>query len=1050
MAGRARGQEVRDVPGSEGAVEVLFDMPLDGQASVILYRSGGEVLRPLAQLLDLKRGRHRIRWDGLDLWGRPVPAGTDLVARVVANAPLRAYYEFGAAAPNAIPWLSQTFGEGDARRTGGWLGDHSPPWCAAALGDRVYLGCPLAEHGHTLIYTNLDGEKMWGGKVKGWSGVEHLTTDGRDLYALTRGRQQVIRFDPKVEAFKTLADLKGRRIEALAVRDGKATVTVPPAAAAKGEEKEALPDDLVLQVYDVESGALVREMKDESVRAVGRLAFDPAGKLYSLVGPRLCRTELRADSASHMVLNDKELKVPISLAVDGRGERIAVGDEARNAVVVFDPQGKVRFVIGDVGPRRRGPWDPHTVDRPMGLAFDRRGKLWVVENYFTPKRVSRFGESGAFEKAFYGPPHYGGGGFLDPNLKSFFYEACEFALDWAAGASRLANLNDVQADPMSPDLHASSYTYTKIGRPIYCKGRRYVVGDVGWQYNPGFVVCLLEGPVWRPCAVMGPAAKSPFLQKEHWRKHWEGQDLAEKSFIWCDRSGDGQYQVEEVELVRNEGFGRKGGPFGSAYWGNRCGPDLTFWGVNARLAPSRFTETGVPIYEAKDLQPFNYADLAPNCSALKWGETNVSQVAHDGSLVIGGQPYRVGPDLKLRNGPAARPTPGDYLPPVLGERYGGLSFVGNVLTKSPLGEVGVLNGNDGRWYVVSLRDSLLVGMFFTGEEGSWSSLYPKRGMDVTGRRHDGETFFGDFIKAHDGNYYAVAGKGFHAICRIEGLDDYRVAEVPVKVTAAQADQNARLRPVLKAQAEALKQAGKRRPSLQCRALEARTRKFQFDGDLADWGPAAKMPVIGKPAEGLRFDIAHDAGGLYVAYSGLCVLGNASEDPRLIFTTGFALDLRVRPDARNRSHAPAEGDRRVVFGRHKGQWAAMLYDYVNPKAGAGEAFVFASPVTRTRVARCVPLDASKARIAFKAAPGAPEKGPKAPFTAEVFVAWEVLGIAPAEQGAFLADVGILGADSGGIQTARRAFWSTQASDELTDVAVEARMPGDMLGTVQLQK
>jgi hypothetical protein len=211
-----------------------------------------------------------------------------------------------------------------------------------------------------------------------------------------------------------------------------------------------------------------------------------------------------------------------------------------------------------------------------------------------------------------------------------------------------------------------------------------------------------------------------------------------------------------------------------------------------------------------------------------------------------------------------------------------------------------------------------------------------------------------------------------------------------------------------------------------------------------------MPVIGKPQEGLRFDIAYDAAGLYVAYGGRAVLGNSSEDPRLIFTTGFALDVRVRPDAGNRSGAPAAGDRRIVFGRHRGQWVAMLYDYINPKAAPGEAFTFTSPVTRTRVARCIALDESKAKIAFTAPPDAPRKGEKVAFTAEVFVAWEVLGVAPAQTGAFLADFGILGADSGGIQTARRAFWSTQASDELTDVAVEARMPGDMLGTVQVQK
>ena len=1042
----AGAQTPADVAGSEGAVTIPFEMPFDGQASIILYRPNGHVLRPLAQLLELKKGRWQLRWDGLDLWGHLLPAGTKAVARVIISPGLKATYEFSAAAPNRIPWLSRTFGQGEARRTGGWLGDHSPPWCIVGLWHRIFIGCPLAEHGHNIIYTNLDGEKMWGGKLRGWSGPEYLTTDGRHVYCIGRNRTSVSRTDLGADRAELLVDTKGRRIEAMAVREGRIYLTLPPKIRPKPDDAEAVAD-LILEVRDAETGALLDEIDHPGVRSMTRMVFDADGRCYSLVGTKLCRTVIHDTSVEHAVLNDKELRRPISLAVDPTmGDRVAVGDEQRDAVFVFDTGGKLLLTIGGVGPRKRGPWDPNTVDRPMGLTFDYRGRIWIAENYFTPKRVSRFAADGAFEEVFYGPPQYGGGGFLDPNLKSFYYRACEYALDWEKGTSRLANLNDVQYDPHSPDVQPNTYVYTKVGRPVYYRSRRYVVGDVGYQYNPGFVVCLLDGPVWRPCAVLARAEGNVFLlRKACWRGHWSKQALAGKSFIWCDRNDDGQYQAEEVELFDEAAYGRKG-PFTGAYWGNRCGADLTFWGPNARLAPSRFTKGGVPIYEKKDIQPFSYGSLTPRYPSLKWGTSDVSQAAHDGSLVIAGQPFRVGPDLKLVNGePHAKP--GDYVPPVLGQQYGGLSFVGNVVTDSPAGEVGVLNGSSGVWYVVGMSDGLLLGTFFTGSDGSWSGLYPKRGMDVTGRKHDGETFFGDFIRAHNGKYYAVAGKGFHAICRIDGLDDYRVAQVSVEVTAEQLALNGKLRPILAARAKALREIGRRRPSHVCGRLVKRTSNFALDGALGDWGDVAKMPAIGRPEEKLHFDVACDDKALYVAYSGLCVLGNASEDPRYIFTTGFCLDVKVRPDPGDRSRGLRRGDVRIVFGRHKGKWVAMLYDYVKAKDAAGEGMVFTSPVARTPVGRIVQLPPEKARIAFRSA-GAGQ-GEKQAFTAEVAVAWDALGLTVRDDLSFLADFGILGADSGGIQTARRAHWSSPSADEVTDVAVEARISPDTFGTLRLR-
>jgi len=193
--GAEGGESLPMLPGSAGAITVPFEMPVDGIASVSLYNAEGAVVRPLAQLVELAKGRHGIRWDGMDHWGRFVPEGTELEVRVVANPGIRAYYEMAVDRHGgATAWGSHT-GEGDERRQGGWLGDHSAPSTVAAIGDRVFIGCPLAEHGDNLIMCTLDGEKMRGRKLAGWAGPREMAAAGNCVYTTDRSGG-LFRVDP--------------------------------------------------------------------------------------------------------------------------------------------------------------------------------------------------------------------------------------------------------------------------------------------------------------------------------------------------------------------------------------------------------------------------------------------------------------------------------------------------------------------------------------------------------------------------------------------------------------------------------------------------------------------------------------------------------------------------------------------------------------------------------------------------------------------------------------------------------------------------------------
>jgi len=1407
---RARAN-ARPVPGLQGAIKVPFEMPLDGEATLALYNDRGGVVRILGQCVPLAAGRYEAAWDGMDLFGNLMPAGTALTLKVLSNRPLTATYEFTVGGAGDPPWLTRPQGEGAAMRTGGWMGDHTPPFSALAFEDRVFFGCKVAEHGHAVIATNLRGEKLWGrGGLEGWKGPHLLAHDGRHIWGVAN-ETRVHRLDPatyrtqrlidlgkdkavalaarggtlyivqanhlaKRDLFTTAAGSKdidppksrpqvdksapmpsgqlsafarfgtvftgsgghpqtglraadgggfayflvhfhrpvevgtvvlgringaseaavhvlrpgakydlsrlvpkpagadailqeaggdwvpigrtrmpnplnfvtaptaGIKTEALYVRlepagrtppgkwtptvglcrilsrrllrvDPVAGASVPKALVAPPEKKrsskpgpaaanafrvraakplseihpapvmidlgeartldgicllnctgpvfvldacvapagttpdpaddahwkEVMPcevrrgkqgyasarthhneryytfqdrlttralrlrflagrregkwgvppdvrrfecDDVALlalaepdaplpphflAVYDGQTGERKRKIAHPSAR-VQAMAFDAGGQLYCVRDNALCRSRIAGDEIQHTVLNDKDLRGPISLAVGA--ERIAVGDDERCAVLLFDKQGKCLRTVGGRGPRKRGPWDPCTVQSPTGVALDAEGKLWVAECQYSPKRIACFTPEGTLYTECFGPAEYGGGGFLDPDLKSFYYRSAHFALDFPAGTWRIRNLNDRLYCDETPSLDGSTFKYTKIGRAIYLDGRRYIVGDPGWQGSPGPVICLRDDDraVWKPCAVIAPAERSRFLvAKTHWREHWLEQDLSGKGFIWCDHNGDGAYQVAEVELfdLDEDRFGKRGA-LNVPYWCSWIGPRLEFWGSNARLKPARFTDRGVPIYRAKDLEPFRYADLAPLVTntmicgmRAKHGPGHTSLVTHDRSLLIEGQPWKVLPDMTLQGGPPPRPVRGQYVPPIAGHVLDNpLHWVGSAVTDSPLGEVAVMLGNSGRWFAWAADYGVIVGRIFTGERGGWGTDLPaRRGTDVTHRRLGYECFFGHFVKAHNGRYYAVGGHGFHAVSRVDGLDGYRVLSVPVKVSPAAHASNAKLQPLLARTHAALaaQRKSKRRVELKARPIARRAPRFRLDGALTDWDAPRGFSAIDEKAR-LFVDAAYDAKGLYLAYAGVGHVANSAQDPLHLFKTGFCFDFRYR--ARHaRSQQPAAGDRRIVFGNCGGKWQAVLYDYVDPTVPPDRHVEFASPWVTTRVARVTRLDEAGVDVRFHVVrdldlrAGLPAGQTR--WSAEAFLPWAALGMPPADPkskdlSSLTCDFGILTGDSGGTGVEKRCYWSNRAAGlTVSDLGIEARIHPSTWGRMSFQ-
>lgn len=757
-----------------------------------------------------------------------------------------------------------------------------------------------------------------------------------------------------------------------------------------------------------------------------------------------------------------------------------------NLLQLVDPaSGNVIHEIGDGKDYpARGPYYRDRLKAIGDWSLDKNNELWVVETSRHPKRVARFDLSGNCLYSITGGPEYGGGGYLDPSLKQFYYQGMEFSVDMVKAESHLTHFNDRIYTEETPTQEKGAFHYTTMGAPIQRDGRTYIVSPGG-----GSLAIMEEDRAWRPVAVMGSAHENFFLTNtKKWASHWKNQNLQDKRFLWVDRNEDGAYQIDEVTV-----FG--GSPSGGHYWRSYIGRDLAVWSPQGRLAPSDFSALGVPLYDRanfqhrKDPYPQAYTGTQSWGSRAKPNPSGYGSfiVTDDGYQCFVGQPYVYGPDTTILGGVPDTSGEGDgFRPQVQGlliEHT--LQAVGRAKTQSQVGEIAVQNGNLGRWSVVGLKSGgLLLDQIFTGKEGSFSTdLKPVRGMDVTHRKFATETFFGNFTKANNGRYYIVAGKSYHALFELHGLDDIKTTRLPVEITTENRSANGRLRARLLADWMVSKTLTDEERIKSVKTLSNRfgRKGIKPDGRSDAWGGPPKMTPIDEPmtltAPKARFyfDMAYSSEGLYIAYAGTSYIGSSAEAPVDAFKKGFALDFRYRTDMKSPASKKAkqkiEGDRRILFAPIKGIWSAVLFDFLKP-GSVKKPQIFSSPWVTTSVDEVRLLNPSEAKVSFlefgwggiddnfdedfdvdedfdgdEGVEGN-DLDDRTSWSAEVFITWEALGF-DGPPPSFKGDVGVLIPDSGGARVDERQHWALPGMKQtVSDVGVEADIRPGKWGTFDL--
>jgi hypothetical protein len=1065
---------------------VRFTLDKSGYVTLVIERTDGFRVRNLVADTFFEAGENIVWWDGTDDLGRDADAAMHGVYNVpgrfvepgtyrvrgLTRGEIAPHYEFSAYATGNPPWNTTD-------STGAWLANHTPPQAALFVpaadsptgADVVYLGCFVTEGPAGLAWVDLEGRKLGGKRWIGghWTAAPYLARDtgkkavGGDvayvasvwetakgtgvpelrITALTKGEDRPVvlhRLGELSDGAKIGGAASEAKVDAeiggLAVHDGVVVV----ALAAKNQ---------LLFV-----GASKGEVLGAHPLAAPRgLAFDAQGRLLALTEGKLLRFASIKGApglSTPQTVISSGLEDPIGITLDETG-RILISDRGRShQVKVFSAEGRFVRAIGKPGAPKAGSYDPLRLQNPAGLAVDSKGRIWVTEKDFLPKRVSLWSPDGRLLKAFYGPGKYGGGGSLDPADRTRFYYAdddhgaMEFKIDWEKGTSLLSQ---VYYRPAAGDLKLA-FRNAGPETALYRNGRRYFTNCYNSSPTGGTGTAFLfveRDGLARPAAAMGRARDWAVLKDARFEPRWpagidlNGRNPAPVFFIWSDLNADAQVQPGEVEFT----------PADSG--GVTVMPDLAFCvarvGERAlRFSPVSFSETGAPRYEFARAGVLADGVLRPASSG---GDQALAAADGWSVVTLGMAPFERLSLSGAKDGVAKWSYPSLWpglhashrapRPDRPGQVIGSTRLLGGLFEArgSDAGPFWGVNSNHGRISIFT-KDGLLAATVFEDmRQGTlWRMPSSSRNMSLKGVSLGEENFWPTITGSSDGRVYLVDGAR-SALVRLDGMETIR--RLPDAVLTVTKDDLDRSR-AWQMEAEAARQRAAGGGVLK---VELRSMAPVVDGSVDDWagafwvdidksGVSAYFSSTSKPYD-ITAAVAVAGDRLYAAWrTGSEKLAeNSGEMPVAPFKTGGALDLMLGadPSAAPGRREPVAGDVRLLVAVVDGKPRALLYRAVVPGTREADKVPFSSPwrtVTFDRV------DDVSSEVKFGAVGG----------NFEISIPLATIGLRPAPGVAVKGDIGILRGDAS--ETTTRTYWHNKATGITSDVPAEAMLTPALWG------
>ena len=414
-------------------IAIPFEMPADGKATIAIDTPDGRRVRNLLKGIPYPAGRHEAVWDGYAEDGTLVTPG-DYRVRIVTHPGLS--YEY-----------VNSFGNGGETEWMSWGPNHTAFCSLVARDGLVSASALFTEGGKSTVVMDADGHKLFG-LGEGWSfgndALFHVDGPGDRYYSLreAKGSLQCFAYDWRNPG-KPRTRLEGAPETHLA---GAAAIGTKIFVSNRASS--------TIDVYDLD------ESGHESV-----VTFSGERRAVPFAGPLASHghTLVQAFSTNQY-----------AIATDG--SFLYALEHGSHQVHVYDLATKKPIrVIGEPGGPYVGPWRKNRLVRPTSLCYDGRGKLWITEQRFAPKRISRWDiATGECEIEKFGGEHYGtpGGGMDSADRTRWIAHDCLFSVDWETGRERIAAV----LLPMDFDgtiLRSATFThYTFLRRA----GRTFVMG----------------------------------------------------------------------------------------------------------------------------------------------------------------------------------------------------------------------------------------------------------------------------------------------------------------------------------------------------------------------------------------------------------------------------------------------------------------------------------------------------------------------------------------------------------------------------------------------
>lgn len=968
-----------------GSIPLVYDLAKDGDVTIAIDNDKGQRVRNLFGQYPRKAGKNTDYWDGLDDAGNPVPPGKYQVI-IVDHEPLslkRVNSVYNSATP---PWTTDN-------GTQIWGSNHGNPTTAATRGDVILLGFTGTEGSSGMMRVSPEGRIKW------TDGTELLdiTLDDKLAYSISREgwtkRVMVRRLNLETGAL-VLFENPEKSTETVLPIDYK-TVTDASIAYAYGNLYVAVSGNGLWQVNPV-TGAFQRLEDLADLRSIENYN----DQLYALfTDGRVAR--LKADGKMDAPLfTATNLTKPARLAISQDGKRFAISDPATNQVFLYDPQGKLIETLGQPyaaikDNRPAGKFVETDLIRPLGLAFDAQGRLWVAEAAHDCRRVTTWAPDGSLVQQFWGSADYGAmfGYAFTFDSNRFIVHGIEFELD-------------PNPDPMNRPTQEKPVRF----HPDLAKGSRGVVYRYqGHEY-------ALNGPNSKMDGFTIAQRGADQVFRKVISVTYDNPRTKDKdeSRAWVDRNENG---------IEDEGEVVSGVAGNSHYWVNAwMGSDLTVVTPDQNLyRPQGFTKGGVPLYDfQKPEKPANKV-VARSLGDHAGGTVGAMVIDKAGNLsdgtnyaTVDGRSGSYPNPFKRHDAPAAR----------RGLLIAPFRTNGVVEDVPGVGSITAIGGDRGEWFLLSM-DGIYLSSILQDSKGDVT-------LDDT---FVGQESFGGFIwRDEKGRVLVQLGGPSFRIMEVLGLDTTRKQTLSVEATPKLIEEGAAI--ALKNRGEQAKEPEK--------LMVAKVPRLPREPAPVSTGPkqtliagaeTVRIVESGDPSKSFRVALAQDGKSLAVAW--LVNDSSAWKNAEGRFSHGFiggdSVDLQLDIPGRGPVRilgAPLGGQNSVTYWQKKSATPENPLTYVvsNNEANAQNFDV----VKRLESAKlAVTADAGK-------------------YSALLTIPLSDLGLDPAKVNELKGVVGVIFSDAAGRNRAARLYWHDKQTGLVSDVPSEASLTPQRWGTIEFGK